>query len=121
MEERRLAWLLKEARARVHATSALLGHPRTCKVDECVTLLREAQGYLEWLRDEMRTDRRETTQLRAQASSLASEIRRAGTLLEGAARMGRRWLERMTAGYAGYTAAGGMTRPPITGHVSILG
>ncbi len=74
MDERNLSWLLAAAQARVRATSALLALPRECHVDECVTLLREAQGYLEWLLDRMRSDQPAPAELRAQAAELAGEM-----------------------------------------------
>jgi len=112
--------LLAAAQARVGSARALLAHPRTCSLDECITLLREAQGYLEWVRDSLVGARPAPGNLRAQAQALAVEIRHAGTLLEQAVRFGRRWLERLQSS-AGYTSGGTCVPLQPRGRISILG
>ena len=59
--------LLAAAQTRIQGARALLARPRTCNPDECITLFREAQGYMEWLRDRL-----------AQASPVSSDLRRSG-------------------------------------------
>jgi hypothetical protein len=120
MPERDLTELLTAAESRVRGVRILLERPRTCNLDECVTRLREAQGYLEWLRDSLRAAPSAGRSLRIKALALATEIRHARVLLEQAARLGRRWLERLQ-GSTGYTAAG--TLPPLQmrGRISVLG
>ena len=104
-----LSGLLAAAQLRVGGTRALLARPRDCNLEECVALLREAQGYLEWLRDSLSTAPPVAGNLRAQALALLTEIRQAGVLLDRAARFGRRTIEILQS-RAGYTAAG--TFPP---------
>lgn len=108
------------ARARVGAARGLLAHPLTCSLDECVTLLREAHGYLEWLRDSLTAAGPSRHALRRQAIALSGEIGQTGILLEQARRYGRRWLERLQAG-AGYTALGGPLPIQPRGRISIFG
>ncbi|HLY19874.1 MAG TPA: hypothetical protein VKR61_21755 [Bryobacteraceae bacterium] len=112
--------LLAAARARVAGARSLLARPRACNLDECVTLLREAQGYLEWLRDSLPRAGSARPDLRGQALALAGEIRQAGVLLEQAARFGRRWLERLQSA-AGYTAAGTCVPLQPRGQISLFG
>ena len=111
--------LLAAAQARVRGARTLLERPRACRFDECVTLLREAQGYLEWLRDSLAAAPA-PRELRAKAVALASDIRHAGILLAQAGRYGRRWLERLQA-TAGYTAGGLLAPLNGRGNLSILG
>lgn len=112
--------MLVAAATRVRGARALLARPRACRPDECVTLLREAQGYLEWLRDSLAEAGPARHELRAQAVALAGEIRQAGVLLERAVRSGRRWLERLQSN-AGYTAAGALLPLQPRGSIWFLG
>jgi hypothetical protein len=118
MREHDLQELLAAAQARVRGVRTALARPRTCNVDECITLLREAQGYLEWLRDSLR-HAAPAHQLRAQALALLVEIQQAGVLLEQAARYGRRFIERLRP--PEYTAAGSPPPLCIRGSLSLLG
>src|ERR1039458_5125916 len=135
MREHDLQGLLAAAQSRVRGARALLARPRACNPDECVTLFREAQGYLEWLRDSLpRAGRwaeglRDTPpqagpagrDLRRQATGLAGEIRQAGVLLEQAARLGRRWLAALRPMGPQYTASGSAVPVRIRGRISFLG
>jgi hypothetical protein len=121
MREHDLQGLLAAAQSRVRGVRALLARPRVCNLDECVTLFREAQGYLEWLRDRLPQAGPASRDLRPQASTLAGEIRQAGVLLEQAARYGRRWLERLRSISPEYTASGSAAPLQIRGHISFLG
>jgi hypothetical protein len=112
--------LLAAAQARVGSARALLAHPRTCNLDECIALLREAERYLEWVRDSMVAARPGPGNLRAQAKALAVEIRHTGTLLEQAVCCGRRWLERLQSS-AGYTCGGTCVPLQPRGRISIIG
>src|SRR5579871_5249048 len=120
MPDRRLGELLANAQQRLCAARRMLLRPRDCNLDECVSLLREAQGYLEWLRDSLAAQRSVPPGLRKGAISLAADIQQTGALLDQAARFGRRWLERLQCA-AGYSADG--LRPPLAprGRLSILG
>ena len=120
MPARNLQELLAAAGARVAAVRGLLARPRACDFGECVTRLREAQGYLEWLRDSVPAVRPAAGGLRAQAVALAVEIHQLGVLLEQAARLGSRWLERLRS-RAGYTAAGSLEPLAPRGRLSVLG
>ncbi len=120
MPERNLGALLAAARSRVGGARGMLERPRSCRLDECVTLLREAQGYLEWLRDSLPAARTGGAELRAGALALATELAHAGVLLDQAARRGRRWLERLESG-AGYTATGALPAWQGRGRISMLG
>jgi hypothetical protein len=115
-----LTELLSAAQSRVRGVRVLLERPRACNLDECVTRLREAEGYLEWLRDSLPAAPSVARSLRVRILALATEIRHARVLLDQAARLGRRWLERLQWN-AGYTAAG--TFPPLQTHgrISLLG
>jgi hypothetical protein len=111
--------LLVAARSRVSVARALLGRPLQCEAGECVTLFREAQGYLEWLRDSFPPSAR-SSHLLPQATALAGEIRQVGFLLDRAALLGRRWLEAWRPVSPEYTASG--IRPPhIGGAISFTG
>jgi hypothetical protein len=121
MREHDLPELLAAAQARVRAACALLARPRACNLDECVTLFREAQGYLEWLRDSLSHAGPAGRGLRHQATTLAGETRQAGILLDQAARFGRRWLERLRSISPEYTASGGRIPLQIRGRISFLG
>jgi len=119
MRETELSGLLAAARTRVGKVRQLLVRPRACHLDECVTLLREAQGYLEWLRDRL-AGGASARGLRGEARALAAEIRQAGALLAQAASRSQRWLERLRAA-GGYTAEGGLLPLAPRGSLSILG
>jgi len=121
MREENLGELLAKARARIGGARARLADPRTCAPGECVTLLREAQGYLEWLRDRLRGGARGSRELRDEAGRMGREIREAGVLLEQAARRGHRWLELARARHCGYTRAGLPGPLPPAGRLSIWG
>jgi hypothetical protein len=121
MRERDLQGLLAAARLRVHGACALLARPRACNPDECVTLFREAHGYLEWFRDNFLQSGRPNPDLRRQATTLAVEIRQAGVLIEQAARFGRRWLERRRCMSPEYTASGRTAPVDIRRRISFLG
>jgi hypothetical protein len=121
MPERDLQGLLAAAQLRVRGAQALLARPRACNLEECVTLFREAQGYLEWLRDSLPQAGPANRDLRRQATTLAGEIRQAGVLLEQAARFGRRWLERLRSMAPEYTASGSAVPLHIRGRISFLG
>jgi hypothetical protein len=121
MREPDLQELLAAAESRVRGARVLLAGPRTCNLDECVTLFREAQGYLEWFRDSLPRAGPPNRGLRRQATALAAEIRQAGVLLEQAARYGRRWLERLRSMAPEYTASGGRAPLHIRGQISFLG
>ncbi|MGA2589490.1 MAG: hypothetical protein ABSH32_06225 [Bryobacteraceae bacterium] len=121
MREHDLQGLLAAAQSRVRGARALLARPRACNLDECVTLFREAQGYLEWLRDRLPQAGPASRDLRPHATTLAGEIRQAGVLIEQAARYGRRWLERLRSISPEYTASGSAVPLQIRGHISFLG
>ncbi len=121
MRQHDLAGLLAAAQSRVRGARAMLARPRTCNLDECVTLFREAQGYVEWFRDSLPQAGPAPRGLRRQATVLAGEIRQAGVLLEQAARSSRRWLERLRSAGPAYTASGSRTPLNICGHISFLG
>jgi hypothetical protein len=121
MREPDLQRLLAAAQSRVRGARALLARPRACNVDECVTLFREAQGYLEWLRDSLSQAEPAGRDLRGQATVLAGEIRQAGVLLEHAARFGRRWLEGRRPMDPEYTASGRRAPLRTRGRVSFIG
>jgi len=121
MREHDLQGLLAAAQSRVRGARALLARPRTCNLDECVTLFREAQGYLEWLRDRLPQIVPASRDLRAQATTLIGEIRQAGVLLDQAAHYGRRWLERLGSRSPEYTASGSAVPLQVGGHISFLG
>lgn len=116
-----LKGLLAAAESRVRAARDLLARPRNCNPGECITLFREAQGYLEWFRDSLPHAGPADRDLRRQATALAGEVRQAGLLLEHAALCGRRWLERLLSAPPEYTAAGGPMAPAVRGHISLLG
>jgi len=121
MRDRTLPELLAAAQSRVTIARDLLTRPRTCNMDECVKYLREAQGSLEWLRDNLREAGTASRELREPLIALSREIRQAGALLEQAARFGRRWLERLRASSSSYTAAGGPAPIQAPRRISILG
>ena len=121
MRERDLQGLLAAAQSRVRAARALLARPRACNPDECVTLFREAQGYLEWLRDSLPHAGRAGRDLRRQATALAGELHQAGVLIEQAARFGRRWLAGLRSMNPEYTASGSALPVQIRGRISFLG
>ena len=75
-----------------------------------MTLFREAQGYLEWLRDSLAPPARPAV-FAPPGAALAGEIRQVGVLLDQAARFGRRWLEACGAISPEYTASG---HPPAS-------
>ncbi|HUO30808.1 MAG TPA: hypothetical protein VMU80_16405 [Bryobacteraceae bacterium] len=108
------------ARARIAGARGLLVRPRACGLDECVTLLREAEGYLEWLRDSLPHGRGLDPELRAQAAALHTEIRQTGVLLAEAVRRGRRWLARLQAA-AGYDSCGALLPLAPRGRIAVLG
>lgn len=112
--------LLVAARSRVSAARALLGRPLQCQAGEYVTLFREAQGYLEWLRDSLRLSA-PSSHLRPQATALAGEIRQVGLLLDRAAFLGRRWLEAWHPVSPEYTASGSRPLLRIRGAISYTG
>jgi len=116
---------LEAAQARVCGARGLLAHPRDCRLDECVTQLREALGYLEWLRDNLADHSlalvvQSRRGLRAQTVAVALEIRQAGILLDQAARRGRHWLERLQAA-SGYTSDGAAVPLAPRGRISFFG
>jgi len=114
--------LLAAAQSRVRAVRALLARPRACNPEECVTLFREAQGYLEWVRDSLaRASRPAGPDLRRMATSLAGELQQAGVLIEQAALLGRRWLAGLRAASPEYTAAGSAKPLRLPGSISVLG
>jgi hypothetical protein len=121
MREDDLKGLLTAAQSRVGGARALLTRPRGCNLDECVTLFREAQGYLEWLRDSLPRMGENGRDLRRQAAILAGEISQAGVLLEQAARFGRRWLANLRPADPEYTASGSAVPLRICGRISFLG
>jgi len=121
MCERDLQGLLAAAQLRVGGARALLARPRACPPDECVTLLREAQGYMEWFRDSLPKAGPVSGDLRQQAAVLAGEVQQAGILLEGTARRGRRWLENLRSFSPEYTASGGRLARPMQGRLSYTG
>jgi len=116
-----LEGLLTAAQSRVRGARALLGRPRACNVDECVTLIREAQGYLEWTRDSLAQAPPADPGLRRHATTLAGEIRQTAVLLEQGARLGRRWLAGLRPAEPEYTASGSAVPVEIRGHISLVG
>jgi hypothetical protein len=112
---------LAAAQACVRAARALLLCPRTCDLDRCTGLFREAQSELEGLRGSFDADLGDGGELRRQAYDLRREIGQAGALLEQAARFGRHWLERLRAATGGYTAAGVPAAVPGCGQISVVG
>jgi len=121
MRERDLQGLMAAAQSRVRSARSLLARPRACNPDECVTLFREAQGYLEWLRDSLTQAGPAGRDMRRQATTLAGEIHQAGVLLEQGALLGRRWLERLRSMAPEYTASGSAVPVQIRGRISFLG
>jgi hypothetical protein len=121
MRELTLPELLAAAQSRVSSACELLARPRTCNIDECADCLREAQRYLEGMRDSLRDAGPAGRELRAPLIALGREIRQAGALLEQAARIGRRWLDRLRPTSSSYTAAGGPAPLRACGRISILG
>lgn len=121
MRDEELKGLLAAAQTRVSGARALLTRPRACNLDECVTLFREAQGYLEWLRDSLPRVGENGRALRRQAAILAGEIGQAGVLLEQSVRCGRRWLANLRAADPEYTASGSAVPVKIRGRISYLG
>jgi len=121
MRDRDLQGLLAAAESRVCAVHALLARPRACNLEECVTLVREAQGYLEWLRDSLPQAGPVSRGLRPRAATLACEIRQAGVLLQQGALLGRRWLAGLRAMAPEYTASGSAAPLHIRGRISFLG
>jgi hypothetical protein len=112
---------LAAAQQRVRDASVLLARPRTCDLDECAALLQEAQGNLEQLRDSLCGGVATGREWRQEALALGRDIRRAGALLEQAARFGRAWLARLRAASAGYTAAGSPTPVQPCGRILVRG
>ena len=121
MRERTLQEPLAGAQSRVREARGMLAHPRDCDLEACATLLREAQGDLEQLRDSLLAGGSGGRELRQQATLLGHEIRQAGALLDQAARFGRNWLERLRAASRGYTAAGSPAPIPPCGQISVMG
>ena len=119
MPKHDLSDLLTAAQTRVCAARTLLTQPRTCNIEECTTLFREAQGYLEWLRDRLAAAAPAGQDLRRQAALLAGEIRQAAVLIDNAARYGRQWLGRLRS--PEYNHSGGPVPLPIRGQISYLG
>jgi hypothetical protein len=118
VRDQNLRQLLMASQSRVRRARSMLAHPRSCRLDECLSILCEAQGYLEWLRDSL--PEAPSANLRAEALVLANDIRQTGVLLERGARLGRRWLARLAAS-AGYTAAGQCVPLAARGRLSIIG
>jgi hypothetical protein len=122
MRKHDLQGLLVAAQSRVRGVRALLARPLACNPDECITLIREAQGYLEWLRDSLPlAGPAAAPELHRQATALAGEIGQAGALLQQAARFGRRWLDRLRAMNPEYTSSGATVPLRIRGQISYLG
>jgi len=121
MREHDLDGLLAAAQSRVRGARALLARPLACNPDECITLFREAQGYLEWLRDSLPQARPAGRDLRRQAIDLAGEIRQARILLDRAAILGRRWFAGLRSMAPEYTASGTAAPVRIRGSISFLG
>lgn len=121
MREHDLQGLLVAAQSRVRGVRALLARPLACNPDECITLFREAQGYLEWLRDSLAVAGPAGPELRCQAIAVAGEIGQAGALLQQAARFSRRWLDRLRAMSPEYTSSGATVPLRIRGQISYLG
>jgi len=121
MREPDLLGLLTAAQSRVRGARAILARPRSCNLDQCVTLFREAQGYLEWICDSLPRTEPSRRNLRREAAALAGEIGQAGLLLEQAARLGRRWLEGLRSRAPEYTASGTAVPLHIRGRISCLG
>jgi hypothetical protein len=120
MREESLGEILA-AQSLVSSARALLARPRTCNVDECAALLREAQGHMERLRDRLPKAGPAGRELREQAATLQREIRQSAALLDQAARFGANWLARLRAMSSGYTAAGSPAPLQTNGLVSVLG
>jgi hypothetical protein len=121
MREHDLQGCLAAAQSRVRGARTLLSRPRACNLDECITLFREAQGYLEWFRDSLPHAAPAGRDVRRQANALSGEIRQAGVLLEQAARFGRRWLEGLRPTDPEYTASGSRAPLHLRGRISFLG
>jgi hypothetical protein len=121
MPENHPEGLLAAAQSRVSGARILLSRPRACDPNECVALFREAQGYIEWLRDSLAGAVPANPELRRLAANLALEVRQAGVLAEHAARHGRRWLERFGSVPPEYTAAGGAVPLHLRGRISYIG
>jgi hypothetical protein len=121
MREPELQGLLEAAQLRVAGVRLLLARPRACNPDECITLFREAHGYLEWLRDSLGGAGPVDPNLRRGVIGIAGEIRQTGVLLEQAARLGRRWLEHWRALSPEYTPYGCASPLAIRRRISFLG
>src|SRR5690348_12115199 len=110
---------MEAARGRVGDLRAALLRPRECDIEACITRLREAEGYLEWLRDSLDRQPRRVDGLGAQARALHAEIGQAAVLLEQAARYGRRRLDGRRP--PEYDALGAPAPFLVRGSVSLLG
>jgi len=121
MREMTLPQLLAAAQSRVTSARALLARPRTCNLDECEECLREAQRYLESMREDLREAGPAAREFRGPLIALGREIRQVGALLEQAASFGRRWLERLRASHSAYTPAGCPVPVQACWRISVLG
>jgi len=121
MRETDLQELLTAAQSRVRGARILLARPRDCNMDQCVTLFREAQGYLEWARDCLPPAAPGRADMRRQAALLAAEVRHAGVLLDQGARAGRRWLQTLRPAAPEYTASGSPVPFRVRAQISFLG
>lgn len=119
MDQRELDGLLAAAHLRIAGACDLLAQPRSCSAGQCITLFREAQGYLEWARDRLPAVQPLNPDLRRQATGLSSELRRAEILLERAEQYGRAWLERSCA--PEYTTSGIRFALPFRSRISFTG
>jgi hypothetical protein len=115
------AELLAAAQSRVGDVRALLARPRDCRIEECVTLFREAQGYLEWLRDSLPPSAPAPVSLRPKAIALAAEIRQLKVLIDRAALLGGRWLAALQPVSLEYSASGSRPRLRVSGVLSYTG
>ncbi len=112
--------MLASAQARVREARSLMLRPRGFDLDKCITLLRDAEGYMEWLRDYLGRSGERVFGLRAALQALARDIRQAGVLLDRAARQGGRWLLKLQAG-GGYTPRGEPAPLQPRGRITVLG
>ncbi len=113
--------MLEAAQSCVSRARRELLNPRTCDLEACNRLFRQAQKHVEELRDTMHREGDAGRELRERGAALSGEIRQAAILIEQAARLGRHWLNRLESMNPGYTPAGCWSPVISRGHVCVTG